>query len=122
MSDTEATPTDAHPDRVGRPDAPSSQPNEGIHLQLIPIADESGGRAIGEVVDRTLTEGTPLRIGRQVIKEGQTITPQPKHGISPAKGGEKDIWFMSKVVSRNHAEIWIKDGEVGGAVEMDQLM
>ncbi|KAJ3050198.1 hypothetical protein HK097_008833, partial [Rhizophlyctis rosea] len=108
MADTEATPTNAIPD----PAPSQSGGGEGIHLQLLPIADESGGRAIGEVVDRTLTEGTPLRIGRQVIKEGQTITPQPKHGISPAKGGDKDIWFMSKVVSRNHAEIWIKDGEV----------
>ncbi|KAJ3034784.1 hypothetical protein HDV00_004646 [Rhizophlyctis rosea] len=90
----------------------STSAPDGIHLQLVPVADESGGRPIGEVVDRTLKEGTPLRIGRQVVKEGQTITPQPKHGISPAKAGDQDIWFMSKVVSRNHAEVWIKDGEV----------
>jgi hypothetical protein len=43
----------------------------------------------------------------------------PGPGISPSKEVPEEIvsidpvWFKSKVVSRSHAEIWLKDGQVG---------
>ncbi|KAI8847045.1 SMAD/FHA domain-containing protein [Chytridium lagenaria] len=49
--------------------------------------------------------GLFLKIGRLVVKDGQT---QPPKG----KSSDLDIWYTSKVVSRTHAEVWAKDGQI----------
>ncbi|KAJ3267469.1 hypothetical protein HK104_005867, partial [Borealophlyctis nickersoniae] len=92
-------------------DHPTPRQDTKIPIRLIPYS-ETPAKFIGEPVERVLKDGHPVRIGRQVVKEGQHVNPPPKHGISAAKGGEQDVWFVSKVVSRNHAEMWAKDGLV----------
>ncbi|KAJ3153406.1 hypothetical protein HDU86_005236 [Geranomyces michiganensis] len=86
----------------------SAQTDPGaIRLQLIPHSDVQGRPALGDVVERTFKEGSVVRIGRQVIKDGQ---PTVLKGQKVPQ--ENDIWFASKVVSRNHAEMWVKDGQI----------
>ncbi|KAJ3168396.1 hypothetical protein HDU87_001160 [Geranomyces variabilis] len=86
----------------------SAQTDPGaIRLQLIPHSDVQGRPALGDVVERTFKEGSIVRIGRQVIKDGQ---PTVLKGQKVPQ--ENDIWFASKVVSRNHAEMWVKDGQI----------
>lgn len=58
-----------------------------------------------EPLERDLFENVVLKIGRQVNR-----------GVNPRDSlaaGRDCVWFKSKVVSRNHAEIWVKDGTVG---------
>lgn len=91
------------------PDNPSSNlPTAGdtIQFQLIPFSDTKDRPALGEVIERKLKDGTSIRIGRQVIRDGQPTVAKGKHST------ENDIWFSSKVVSRVHAEMWVKDGQV----------
>ncbi|KAI8916527.1 hypothetical protein DFJ77DRAFT_460165 [Powellomyces hirtus] len=97
----------AAPPAAGAP-AGSAQTDSGeIRLQLIPHSDVMGRPALGEVVERAFKEGMTVRIGRQVIKDGQpTVIKGQK------QPQENDIWFASKVVSRNHAEMWVKDGQI----------
>lgn len=56
-------------------------------------------------IDRDLFENVTLKIGRQVNKGGVNARDS-------LVGGRECVWFKSKVVSRNHAEVWVKDGEV----------
>jgi hypothetical protein len=83
-----------------------SGPNAVVRFQLIPISETPGKAAVGEVVERKLKEGELMKLGRQIIKDGQAIIKGNK------KATELDVWFVSKVVSRLHAEIWTKDGQV----------
>ncbi|KAJ3009773.1 hypothetical protein HKX48_007748 [Thoreauomyces humboldtii] len=84
----------------------SAQSDPGVvHVQLIPHSDVPDRPAIGNVVERAFTEGMTIRIGRQVVKDGVVV-----EGKKAAK--ERDVWFESKVVSRNHAEMWVKDGQI----------
>jgi hypothetical protein len=80
--------------------------NAHVKFQLIPISEIPGKAAVGEVVERKLKEGQIMKLGRQVIKDGQATIKGTK------KATEVDVWFISKVVSRLHAEIWTKDGQV----------
>jgi pSer/pThr/pTyr-binding forkhead associated (FHA) protein len=82
-----------------------SQP-KSIQFQLIPVSENPKKKAIGEVIERKIQEGVVLSIGRQVIKDGQPVIK----GSKPAS--EDNIWFNSKVVSRNHAELWMKDYQI----------
>jgi len=50
------------------------------------------------VIRKTMVDGKILKFGRKVNKENTT--------------DDYFITFQSKVVSRNHAEIWYKDGQV----------
>lgn len=58
-----------------------------------------------EPIERDLFENVTLKIGRQVNKG--TVNPRDS-----LHGGRDCVWFKSKVVSRNHAEVWVKDGQV----------
>ncbi|KAJ3123022.1 hypothetical protein HK098_002278 [Nowakowskiella sp. JEL0407] len=79
-----------------------------VHLQLLPHTENPDHKpTLKELIDRKLKEGTPIRIGRQVIKDGQ-VQGRAANPILSAS----DIWFTSKVVSRNHAEMWVKDGQL----------
>ncbi|KAJ3010637.1 hypothetical protein HKX48_007305 [Thoreauomyces humboldtii] len=90
------------------PLTPSTPTDSGvIRIQLIPHSDVVGRPALGDVVERSFKEGMALRIGRQVLKDG---LPTVVKGQKQPK--EDDIWFASKVVSRNHAEMWVKDGQI----------
>jgi hypothetical protein len=77
-----------------------------VRFQLIPISDTPGKAAVGEVVERRLKEKDTIKLGRQVVRDGQATIKGNK------KATELDVWFSSKVVSRLHAEIWVKEGEV----------
>ncbi|KAJ3345761.1 hypothetical protein HDU91_007248 [Kappamyces sp. JEL0680] len=85
-----------------------------IKFQLIPISETPGKAAVGEVVERRLKERDIIKVGRQVVRDGQATIKGSK------KATELDIWFSSKVVSRYgcdgdtrlHAEIWTKDGQL----------
>jgi hypothetical protein len=56
-------------------------------------------------IDRDLFENVVLKIGRQVNKGGVNARDS-------LHGGRDCVWFKSKVVSRNHAEVWVRDGQV----------
>lgn len=77
-----------------------------VRFQLIPISETPGKAAVGEVVERKLKEKDTIKLGRQVVRDGQATIKGNK------KATELDVWFSSKVVSRLHAEIWVKDGQV----------
>ncbi|KAJ3304041.1 hypothetical protein HDV03_003155 [Kappamyces sp. JEL0829] len=77
-----------------------------IKFQLIPISETPGKAAVGEVVERRLKERDIIKVGRQVVRDGQATIKGSK------KATELDVWFSSKVVSRLHAEIWTKDGQL----------
>ena len=80
---------------------------EVVKFQLVPFAEE--GVEINksvEFTERSLKDGMIMRIGRQVVKDGKTVPAV--NGKNP----ELDVWYTSKVVSRIHAEMWSKDGQV----------
>lgn len=77
-----------------------------VKFQLIPISELHGKPAVGEVVERCLKERETIKIGRQVVRDGQATIKGTR------KATELDVWFISKVVSRLHAEIWLKGGQV----------
>jgi pSer/pThr/pTyr-binding forkhead associated (FHA) protein len=77
-------------------------------------------------IDRILQERVYLKIGRQVktaqekmltqlVIDDQDLKPlTPLSSVDPVIDAKETdpVWFKSKVVSRNHAEIWLKDGQV----------
>ncbi len=80
-----------------------------VSLKLICHAEES--RPIPpfqfDPIERDLFDGVTVKIGRQVNKNnGQ---PNLQNSIAANKDC---IWFKSKVVSRSHAEMWVRDGQV----------
>ncbi|KAI8998295.1 hypothetical protein BC832DRAFT_595126 [Gaertneriomyces semiglobifer] len=86
---------------------PTSPPEGPITIQLIPFSETPGRPALGEVVERKLKDGQLVRIGRQVVRDGQ-----PSVAKGQKQPTENDIWFTSKVVSRNHSEMWVRDNQV----------
>lgn len=85
---------------------PTGPIDKSVKFQLIPISDTPGRHAVGEVVERRLGDGRMMQLGRQVVKDGQPVVKGNK------KSTEVDVWFTSKVVSRLHAEMWVKNGTV----------
>ncbi|KXS12012.1 hypothetical protein M427DRAFT_59881 [Gonapodya prolifera JEL478] len=80
-----------------------------ISLKLIPYVDQNRPTHAPfqfDAIDRELFEGVVVKIGRQVNKGNG---PNPLNSLQANKDC---IWFKSKVVSRNHAEMWAKDGQV----------
>lgn len=75
-----------------------------ISFQLIPHSEGGHPPLSVPLIQRTLREAVILKVGRQVIKDGQLQTKANDHGL--------DIFFLSKVVSRIHAEMWAKDGQL----------
>jgi len=79
-----------------------------IRLLLVPY-NEVGTRttnlssppSLFDAIERNLAQNVISKVGRLV--RGQ----QEKAPI-----GSEHIWFKSKVISRHHAEIWAKDGQV----------
>ena len=65
--------------------------NACIKFQLSPISLTLGRSSIGEVLERCLKEKDIIKIGRQVIRDGQATIRGNK------KATEQDIWFTSKV-------------------------
>jgi pSer/pThr/pTyr-binding forkhead associated (FHA) protein len=96
-------------DSVDKTDPPLSPPPtdpSSVAIQLVPHSDSPAQPPIGEVVERKLKEGRILKIGRQVMRDGQPVMRGNKVLL------EDDIWFVSKVVSRIHAELWTREGVV----------
>jgi hypothetical protein len=83
------------------PPAAEKKSDGSIRFQLIPV-NETAKK--GELLERKLKPGQIMRIGRQVVKDGQPVQ-------SP-KTSDVDAWFQSKVISRSHAEIWVREGLV----------
>ncbi|KAJ3284030.1 hypothetical protein HDU79_008586 [Rhizoclosmatium sp. JEL0117] len=78
-----------------------------LHFQLIPFVQQGQPpNPTVECMERKIQEGEIVRIGRKVVK----------NGVEQLLDGQKDsplnVWYQSKVVSRNHAEIWIQDGQL----------
>ncbi|KAJ3210463.1 hypothetical protein HDU67_005272 [Dinochytrium kinnereticum] len=81
--------------------------NQCVRVQLIPFAEPPNRIVTGhEMMERRMKEGATVRIGRMVVKDGQPQMPKP------GKGSDNDIWYTSKVVSRTHAEMWVKEGQI----------
>jgi hypothetical protein len=73
-----------------------------IKFQLIPICTIPGKAAIGDVSECLIDLNQKIRIGRKATQEN-----------SPAKKeNDFNIYYTSKVVSRNHCEVFLKDGSV----------
>ena len=83
---------------------PYLQGNMDIDVKFTPYSETGVPPSSIMLVDRKLKDGMTLKLGRQVIKDGEFQTKENMHGL--------DIWFSSKVVSRIHAEVWAKDGQV----------
>ncbi|KAJ3275364.1 hypothetical protein HDV01_000656 [Terramyces sp. JEL0728] len=94
------------PEAQEAPKAVLVNENALLRFQLIPISETPGKAAVGEVLERKIKPGLTIKIGRQIVRDGQTTIKGNK------KATEIDIWFTSKVVSRLHAEIWTKDGQL----------
>ena len=79
---------------------------ETITFNLIPFTESEKPRGNLESIERKLKMGQVLKIGRKIVH----------NGVVSVKGNKKttdlDIWFVSKVVSRLHAEIWAKSGQL----------
>ena len=71
-----------------------------IKFQLIPISETPGRPAIGEVIERSLKEKDVIKLGRQVIRDGQATIKGNK------KATEMDVWFTSKVPLSTLFERW----------------
>ena len=99
-------------------DEPKLQSSVSIKLKSLSAAD---------TIERIFHELTIVRIGRQVktdmVEETMEEEPQAEQiGPSPSTTPKTTqliqplpIYFKSKVVSRIHAEIWLKDGQVSFA-------
>lgn len=74
--------------------------NACIKFQLIPISETPGRPAIGEVIERSLKEKDVIKLGRQVIRDGQATIKGNK------KATEMDVWFTSKVPFSSLFERW----------------
>ncbi|KAI8812245.1 hypothetical protein BJ742DRAFT_51825 [Cladochytrium replicatum] len=100
--------TSQAPPEEPRLDVVSGNGPTPVHIQLVPFAEGPDPKpTLKEVVDRKMKEGQTMRIGRQVVREGQPTG----RAANPLLQGV-DVWFTSKVVSRNHAEMWLKDNQV----------
>lgn len=89
--------------------SPTSPKAELIRLQLIPWSTVPMVKPVlNELVERRVREGQVFKVGRQVTKEIQPGQPIPTY----EPPNPLDVWFTSKVVSRQHAEFSIKDGVV----------
>lgn len=81
----------------------SSVPIVSIQFVSYPDTSRSPNPLTFDKIERDLIEGVVVKIGRQVNRPGNTTD-----GLA----NDNAIWFKSKVVSRSHAEIWAKDGQV----------
>jgi hypothetical protein len=91
---------------IGSPVSPTSAL---IRLQLIPWSTVPMVKPVlHELVERRVRDGQKFKIGRQVTKEIQPGQPIPLL----EEPNPLDCWFLSKVVSRQHAEFSIVDGTV----------
>jgi len=100
--------TDATIQNTSSPTSPTKQP-ELIRLQLIPWSTIPMIKPVlSELVERRVREGQSFKIGRQVSKEIAPGAPIP----IPETPNPLDVWFISKVVSRVHAEFSIKEGVI----------
>ncbi|KAI9032456.1 hypothetical protein DFJ74DRAFT_654427 [Hyaloraphidium curvatum] len=104
---------DAEPD--GRTPSPADEPPASpgatttlpvVTLLLSPAAPPTPTPPFHfDPIERDLFENVVLKIGRQVNKGGVNARDSLQQG-------RDCVWFKSKVVSRNHAEVWVKDGQV----------
>lgn len=69
-------------------------------IQQGPVRDYSSEK----IIRRPLPEKALIKIGRLAVKS--------TNGINQNSDNERCIWLTSKVISRNHAEIWKKGGVV----------
>ncbi|KAH6598954.1 hypothetical protein BASA50_003461 [Batrachochytrium salamandrivorans] len=83
--------------------------NSPLRFQLIPVSDTPGRPVIGEVLERAVKQGSIISIGRQVMRDGQPVIASTRGNRTPTSC---DVWFVSKVVSRLHAEMWVKDAQL----------
>jgi hypothetical protein len=66
------------------------------HIRLVPNVGLSSRSFVFEVIDRDLEPGLVYKIGR----------------FSDRNAMSDRLSFKSKVVSRNHAELWTEEGKV----------
>jgi len=82
----------------------SNVPVVSIQFVSYPDTSRSPNPLTFETIERDLIEGMVVKIGRQVNRPGNNNNDNIAN--------DNAIWFKSKVVSRSHAEIWAKDGQV----------
>ncbi|KAJ3416144.1 hypothetical protein HDV05_002789 [Chytridiales sp. JEL 0842] len=89
---------------------PVDETKPSVRFQLIPYHEDPANiNKSLTLVERELEESKVIRIGRQVVRDGQPVPP-PRGKLS--KNADLDVWYVSKVVSRNHAELWLRDGQL----------
>ncbi|KAI8085152.1 uncharacterized protein BX664DRAFT_284201, partial [Halteromyces radiatus] len=74
---------------------PTTDDQENIHIRLLPNVGLTTRCFIFDIIDRTLTPATILKIGRY----------SERHAMPDR------LSFKSKVVSRTHAELWMEEGK-----------
>lgn len=84
-----------------------------IKVQLIPWSTIPMVKPVlNELVERKIKNGDTFRVGRQVLKDKDKDPAAPPSLILDPPYNKLDIWFLSKVVSRFHAEFTVTDGTV----------
>jgi hypothetical protein len=83
--------------------------------------------SVADPIERVLVEREALRLGRQVKAPEETqkiffqlstseqiasASPQKEAGANSTVSIASPVWFTSKVVSRIHAELWLRAGQV----------
>jgi pSer/pThr/pTyr-binding forkhead associated (FHA) protein len=77
--------------------ATTTSDNAQVHVRIVPNIDNPSRSLIFDIVDRVLTVGSVIRIGR----------------YSERHANQNCMSFKSKVVSRCHCEVWVEtDGKV----------
>ena len=98
----------SHYDQIARSNNPPS-PFDPIELELCDGTTVKIGRPIrgSEVSEPAVSSaGDPMEDAERVSSPTSIAASPTKVKIT------KNVWFKSKVVSRNHAELWMKNGQI----------
>lgn len=84
-----------------------------VKIQLQHLLHDGRLNQAYQPVAKELVEGNLMRIGRKVDKvSGKDKAKRTAKSQELDEDIEKNIWFMSKVVSRHHCEMWLKGSQV----------
>ena len=81
---------------LDEPSLPTEPVSVRPHIRLVPNVGLSSRSFVFEIIDKELDHGVMYRVGRFSDRN-----------VQPDR-----FSFKSKVVSRNHAEIWTENGKV----------
>lgn len=89
-----------------------------LKVTLFPFVDPSKSTkpVMFDPIERLVQNGSKITIGRRVEPKGEDGKRREDGPFVTVE--DNFIGFKSKVVSRSHAEIWVKDGQVCSSVSI----